>query len=1060
MQGNDDTIAGVYVGVDATGMAAAGDGIGIVVTGDGNTIGGTATGARNLISASASVNFGEGVEILGTGATGDVVQGNFIGTNVTGTAALGNGGDGVLIFTSGNTIGGTATGAGNLISGNSEDGLGIAAGAIDNLVAGNFIGTDAAGTGALGNAARGVDINSSGNTIGGTAAGAGNLISGNTVYGIDISGAGTTGNLVAGNLIGTDAAGTAAIANGAGIQIDNSASGTTVGGLTSAARNVISGNQGEGIVLFSPGNTVVGNYVGTTDTGNASLPNFHGIHIGWSDNTIGGTAVGAGNVIAGNVGGGLIGAQLVIEAGGTDEGNDNLVEGNDIGVGADGNAVAGETGAGVELLDGTGNTIGGLTAAASNVISGNENGVVIFTASGNVIEGDAIGTDATGTVAIGNGNNGDGIEITEGSTDNTIGGSAVGEGNLISGNAGDGIMIQMASTTDNLIVGNLIGTDITGTLALPNATGVDIVGAPDNTIGGSVSGDSNLISGNTGDGIYLYGSGTTGTIVVGNRIGTDADGTAALSNSVGVEIDLAASNTIGGDTPGDGNLISGNQGEGIEIAGAGTNSNVVLGNLIGTDAAGTASLANIVGVAIEAGASDNTIGGTTAGAGNVISGNTGEGVQIFGAATTGNLVVGNRIGTDFIGTVAVENGDNGIVIFQGASANTIGGTAAGAGNVISGNFDFGVQIYDATSGNLLEGNKIGTDITGTLDLPNNTGVMLESGPSGETIGGTAAGAGNLISGNTQYGVEINGGTTSANLLLGNLIGTDITGTVAVPNGADGVFIVSGTTANTIGGTAAGAGNVISSNTGAGVDIEGAGTSANLVLGNKIGTDITGTRALGNDPDGVSIFDASGNTIGGTAAGAGNLISGNTTGIEIHNPGASGNFVLGNQIGTDVTGTLALPDATGIYLIDAPGNMIGGSASGDSNLISGDSVYGIEIYGSGASGTIIAGNRIGTDITGTLAVPDGAGIYVENAPNNTIGGSAPGDSNLISGNAFRGIELSGGGTTGTIIVGNLIGTDITGTRAAQQQRHRHRGRARQHDRRHRLPRLQPRLGKHR
>ena len=110
VQGNDDTIAGVYVGVDATGMTAAGNGTGIVVMGAGNTIGGTASGARNLISASASANFGEGVEILGTGATGNFVLGNFIGTDITGNAALGNVGDGVLVYTSGNTIGGTAAG--------------------------------------------------------------------------------------------------------------------------------------------------------------------------------------------------------------------------------------------------------------------------------------------------------------------------------------------------------------------------------------------------------------------------------------------------------------------------------------------------------------------------------------------------------------------------------------------------------------------------------------------------------------------------------------------------------------------------------------------------------------------------------------------------------------------------------------------------------------------------------------------------------------------------------------------------------------------------------------
>ena len=120
-------------------------------------------------------------------------------------------------------------------------------------------------------------------------------------------------------------------------------------------------------------------------------------------------------------------------------------------------------------------------------------------------------------------------------------------------------------------------------------------------------------------------------------------------------------------------------------------------------------------------------------------------------------------------------------------------------------------------------------------------------------------------------MQISGSGTSANVVAGDLIGTDITGTVALGNGLDGVEINTSASSNTIGGTIAGAGNVISGNASDGVEIDEAAT-ANLVIGDLIGTDVTGTVAVGN-LEGV-VITGSNNTIGGTAAGAGNLISGN------------------------------------------------------------------------------------------------------------------------------------------------------------------------------------------
>jgi hypothetical protein len=160
-------------------------------------------------------------------------------------------------------------------------------------------------------------------------------------------------------------------------------------------------------------------------------------------------------------------------------------------------------------------------------------------------------------------------------------------------------------------------------------------------------------------------------------------------------------------------------------------------------------------------------------------------------------------------------------------------------------------------------------------------VVLSNSATGNTVGGTATGAANVISGNGGNGVYIRNTGTSANVVLGNLIGTDKSGTAPLGNGANGVAIVSSASANTVGGSAAGSANVISGNSLDGVYLTGNGTSGNVVLGNRIGTDKSGTANLGNAADGVFIDNgATANTIGGTASGAANLIGYNAEGVVV------------------------------------------------------------------------------------------------------------------------------------------------------------------------------------
>ncbi len=450
----------------------------------------------------------------------------------------------------------------------------------------------------------------------------------------------------------------------------------------------------------------------------------------------------------------------------------NLIQGNFLGTSANGTADLGNTSNGVEIQSPS-NTIGGTSAADRNIISGNDaQGIRIITsgATGNVVRGNYIGTDVTGTVDLGN--TVDGLQINSSATGNTIGGSNAGAGNVISGNNNIGIKIV---TSGNTIQGNHIGTNAAGTASLGNTFhGIEISNVSNNTIGGTAAGSRNLISGNGTFGIYIIGTSASGNTILGNYIGTDVTGTGDLGNtSEGVHIRDASNNTVGGTTATARNIISGNNsfGVGIFTFGAVPTGNIVAGNYIGTDVNGATAIGNSqAGVSITG--ANNTVGGTTAGAGNLISGNSQEGVEIFTSDATGNKVEGNLIGTNATGTSALANGFHGVII-RDASNNTVGGTTSGARNVISGNSQEGVRIQESsasTTGNRVEGNYIGTDITGTADVGNVLdGVVVLGGATANTIGGTATGAGNIISGNDLRGVAIFTATSLGNPVLGNSI---------------------------------------------------------------------------------------------------------------------------------------------------------------------------------------------------------------------------------------------------------------------------------------------------
>ncbi len=306
-------------------------------------------------------------------------------------------------------------------------------------------------------------------------------------------------------------------------------------------------------------------------------------------------------------------------------------------------------------------------------------------------QGAGIYLEGDGNVAAGNAissSGDDGVHVVGSGA--VVGGPEPADANVISGSDDDEIDVEAGS--GHVVQGNLIGTD--GTHDLSFATGVRL-GAP------AVSVQDNVIAGED-TGVSLESDGNT---LSGNLIGTNAAGSAALPNTHGIVV-AGSRNTIG-----DGNVVSGNWFEGIELT-DGASDNEIDGNLIGTDATATAGVANGTvgigpGVRID-GADDTTLRD------NVISGNAGHGVQITGQGADRNLLLGNWIGTDKTGALALGN-RSGVEIEDGADGNGVGDTTLAGANTIAHNREDGVSILDGT-GNSVVHNSIHDNGDLAIDL--------------------------------------------------------------------------------------------------------------------------------------------------------------------------------------------------------------------------------------------------------------------------------------------------------------------------------------------------------
>ena len=542
---------------------------------------------------------------------------------------------------------------------------------------------------------------------------------------------------------------------------------------------------------------------------------------------------------------------------------------------------------------------------------------------------------------------------------------------IIDGNTGTGAVLNRDPNVDLAV--DVVRIDGTlSSLAAGTSTVDGFAIATSNCVVNSL-----IITGFSGSGVSISGTNSHGNWLWGNFIGTRPDPvnghdfaiTAGLGNGLGVTV-TASNNTIGGNDPGQRNVID-NNGVGMILHTISDPTNPGTGTLV----EGNFILDNLAqGVFVIS--SNNTIGQQTGAGGNVISGNGVDGIEIIGGTTfdpnppglpipvQGNGIFGNEIGPD-VGFDPVF-GARGVrprifafqqqtgILVQDSPCNNIGARALGSstpGNVIAGNTLDGIDILGSLSiGNRVLDNTIGFNPSVSVQppysvllpnltyLPNANGILVTG--KDNVIGGTDPGTSNTISNNRLNGILIFGPGATGNMVMGNVIGLDPSGEIAIGNAFDGIRIDSAS-GNTIGGTGA-AGNTISGNNN-GIEITNTGALGNFVLGNNIGTDIKGVVDLGNAVDGVLINSASNNLIGGTVSGDGNVISGNNRGVEIDNSGATGNLVQGNFIGTDRGGTLFLHNEVDGVLVfaGASGNTIGGLISGAGNAIAnniGSGVY--------------------------------------------------------------------------------------------------------------------------
>lgn len=806
-----------------------------------------------------------------------------------------------------------------------------------------------------------------------------------------------------------------------------------------------------GVFIDSDGNAVECNFIGTDVTGTVgtfALRNDYGVLIDdGNDNMIGGTTLAARNLISNNDEDGVR-----LRNGATG----NIIAGNFIGTNASGTSDLLNSDTGVFVLSSPGNLIGGddhdagVCNHSCNLISGNDDYGIEIEGEGadnNVIQGNFIGVDISGAAALPNRRGG--VSLSRAPTEvvgnggHLIGGATMpgvcsGPCNVISGNNQRGIR-DGVSISDVVIQGNFIGTDASGTAAVPNQnSGIDLSGTS-HLVGGASPGLGNVISGNGRDGLEAVGA---NIVVQGNLIGTAVDGVTPLGNlHSGVRVSRSTK-IIGGTDSGEGNTIAYNGQQGIEIsASLGPpidTGNALLGNSIHSNGLLGIDFGNNGVTGNDTGEADNlqnfpVLDGipTTTGAGSTNV----SGTLNSHAATDFRLEFFASEACDPSGFGQAHTFIGATTVTTDASGNTSFNQSFSTSGVPSG------WVVTSTATRLSpDGDPLSTsELSQCAPISGSTMVTTTA----ETGPGSLADAilfSNLTNGSDVISFDIDPATdpncnpTTGVCVIQGLQPPPITGTVTV----DGLSQPGASCAAwpptlkiQVKGRLEmeGLASLVRGISVFAIDLDGADHTLRC---NFVGTNASGTAPIPDFGGGTLAVNGPGHTIGGLAETDRNLISGHNVGIRL---ASVDTVVQGNFIGTDVTGLSSLPNQfAGIWVIPGSGGLTGtniiggttgtlpaGSCSGACNLISGNAGEGIRVDSAGvaAVNSVIEGNFIGTDVSGTGALGNTrAGIRIQ-SDGNTVGGIVPAAQNKIAHNGESGVAVVSGGSDNIAGIGNRI-----------------------------------------
>ncbi|MEZ6087251.1 MAG: DUF2341 domain-containing protein [Pirellulaceae bacterium] len=536
-----------------------------------------------------------------------------------------------------------------------------------------------------------------------------------------------------------------------------------------------------------------------------------------------------------------------------------------------------------------------------------------------------------------------------------------------------------ADTIEFNIAGNVVHTinlgsvlpDIVGTVTIDATTESDFAGSPRIVIsgGGTIGLGLKLYTGSDGStvrGLAMQGFtssaisiSTDGNTIVGNYIGTTADGSAAAVNRNydGVTIWSGDNNIIGGTTAADRNIISGQTNNGVVIT-ASANNTQVIGNYIGTDATGLNLIGNSIHGIFAGDVSGLILGGDSVAKRNLIAG---QGYGIQGSNLDNSYIQGNYFGLAVNGSTVLGNGWDAIYLTNGSTGNVIGTNGdntndLGERNVIVAAGSDGIRIDgEASDGNTIAGNYLGVVADGTTMAANGShGVHITNGADNTIIGGTGTYQHNVIAGSVR-GIEV-WGASSGTQILGNYIGTDESGTLDLGATWQAIYLGNAASNTTIGSTLADGGNVLA-NAAVGVRLESSAGTGNSIRGNSI---------YGNDEIGIDLVGGTEDANGRTSNDAGDTDTG---------PNQLQNWAAINSFATDGSGNLEFDIdttnlASGTYSIDfyASTDLDGGEVEGARYLGSASSIAGGDnsIVGTFSGGTAASGEYI------TLVTTDSSG----------------------------------------------------------------------------------------